>query len=377
MKKVLFTATVDSHVLLFHLPYLKYFSDLGYEVHVATNGDEEIPYCNKKHKISFERSPYKINNLKAIKKLRKIIEEEKFDIIHTHTPMGSVVTRLAAKRIRKKHNTKVIYTAHGFHFFKGASKLNWIIFYQVEKFLARYTDILITMNMEDYNIAKDKFKTDVRYVHGVGLDEDKFNHMLTNDEKIKLRKSLGLKENDFVMIYPAELSKRKNQEWLINTLYDMLNKNKDIHVLLAGKDSMNKYHETLVKSKNLDNQIHFLGFRKDIPDLISISNIAISTSKQEGLPVNIMEAMYLGLPIVATNCRGNRDLVHNNVNGYLIDQGDSSSFVNSIYDIYNKKVDTSKFSKNSKDMINEYLLKNVMKEMINIYEESITSTSKQ
>lgn len=369
MKKVLFTATVDSHVLLFHLPYLKYFSDLGYEVHVATNGDEEIPYCNKKHKISFERSPYKINNLKAIKKLRKIIEEEKFDIIHTHTPMGSVVTRLAAKRIRKKHNTKVIYTAHGFHFFKGASKLNWIIFYQVEKFLARYTDILITMNMEDYNIAKDKFKTDVRYVHGVGLDEDKFNHMLTNDEKIKLRKSLGLKENDFVMIYPAELSKRKNQEWLINTLYDMLNKNKDIHVLLAGKDSMNKYHETLVKSKNLDNQIHFLGFRKDIPDLISISNIAISTSKQEGLPVNIMEAMYLGLPIVATNCRGNRDLVENNVNGYLIDQGDSSSFVNSIYDIYNKKVDTSKFSKNSKDMINEYLLKNVMKEMINIYEE--------
>lgn len=377
MKKVLFTATVDSHILLFHLPYLKYFSDLGYEVHVATNGDEEIPYCNKKHKISFERSPYKINNLKAIKKLRKVTEEEKFDIIHTHTPMGSVVTRLAAKRIRKKHNTKVIYTAHGFHFFKGASKLNWIIFYQVEKFLARYTDTLITMNMEDYNIAKDKFKTDVRYVHGVGLDEDKFNHMLTDEEKLGLRKSLGLKENDFVIIYPAELTKRKNQEWLINTLYDMLNKNKDIHILLAGKDSMNKYHETLVKSKNLDNQIHFLGFRKDIPDLISISNIAISTSKQEGLPVNIMEAMYLGLPIVATNCRGNRDLVENNVNGYLIDQGDSASFVNSIYDIYNKKADTSKFSKNSKEKINEYLLKNVMKEMINIYEESITSTSKQ
>lgn len=123
VKKVLFTATVDSHILHFHIPYLKMFKDMGYETHVATNGDEAIPYCDKKHKISFERSPFKLNNLKAIKQLKKVVEEEKFDIIHCHTPMGSVVTRLASKHARKAYGTRVIYTAHGFHFYKGAPKL--------------------------------------------------------------------------------------------------------------------------------------------------------------------------------------------------------------------------------------------------------------
>lgn len=131
MKKVLFTATVDSHILHFHIPYLKWFKGQGYEVHVATNGNEGIPYCDVKHKISFEKTPLKINNLKAIKQLKEIIEKEKFNIIHCHTPMGSVVTRIAARRARKKYNTKVIYTAHGFHFYKGAPILNWLIFYPV------------------------------------------------------------------------------------------------------------------------------------------------------------------------------------------------------------------------------------------------------
>ena len=117
MKKVLFSATVDAHILAFHIPFLKYFKEQGYEVHVATNGTEEIPYCDKKIIIPFERSPFKINNLKAIKELRKVIQKEHYDIIHTHTPMGSVVTRLAAKKARR-NGTRVIYTAHGFHFFK-------------------------------------------------------------------------------------------------------------------------------------------------------------------------------------------------------------------------------------------------------------------
>ena len=130
MKKVLFTATVDSHILHFHIPYLKLFKENGYEVHVATNGDEKIPYCDVKHKISFERNPIKLNNLKAIKQLKKVIDKEKFDIIHCHTPMGSVVTRLAAKKARK-NGTRVIYTAHGFHFYKGSPLLNWLIFYPI------------------------------------------------------------------------------------------------------------------------------------------------------------------------------------------------------------------------------------------------------
>ena len=177
-KKVLFSATVDSHILHFHLPYLKLFKEHGYEVHVATNGTEKIPYCDVKHVVSFERSPYKVNNLKAIKQLRKIINNEKFDIIHCHTPMGSVVTRLAAKKARKKYGTRVIYTAHGFHFYKGAPKLNWMLFYPVEKYLAKYTDTLITINSEDYELAKKRFSKrckNIEYVPGVGVDKSKFS----------------------------------------------------------------------------------------------------------------------------------------------------------------------------------------------------------
>ena len=368
MKKVLFTATVDSHILAFHLPFLKWFKENGYEVHVATNGDAEIPYCDKKIKIHFERSPFKLNNIKAIFELRKVLLKEKYDIIHTHTPMGSVVTRLAAKRARK-HGTRVIYTAHGFHFFKGAPLLNWTLFYPVEKYLSKYTDTLILINKEDYNLAKKKFKKcrDIQYVPGVGIDEDKFNIKLTKKDKHELRESLGLKDTDFVMIYPAELSNRKRQIWLINTVSTLLKEDENIHLLLPGKDSLNGKCQQLVKQLKLEKQVHFLGFREDIPELLQISDLSVSSSRQEGLPVNIMEAMYVGLPIVASDCRGNRDLVKNGENGYIVSLDDSDMFVDRIKLIYKDKILKNKLKKSNKKEINNYMLKDVLNKMKKIY----------
>ena len=368
MKKVLFTATVDSHILQFHLPFLKLFKDNGYEVHVATNGNEKIPYCDVKHIVSFERSPIKLNNLKAIKQLKKIIENEKFDIIHTHTPMGSVVTRLAANNSRKKNHTRVIYTAHGFHFFKGAPLKNWLIFYPVEKWLAKYTDTLILINKEDYDLAKRKFSRrckDIQYVPGVGIDEEKFNFEMTDKEKEELRKSFRINKDDFVMIYPAELSKRKRQIWLINSIGELLKEHKDIHLLLPGKDSMNGKCQELVGKLELEEQIHFLGYRNDIPKLLKISDIAVSTASQEGLPVNIMEAMYMGLPIVATDCRGNRDLIENGTNGFLINIEDKTMFLKNIKKIYknNNFISLGK----TKNNYYSFLLKDVIVKMEKIY----------
>ena len=370
MKKVLFSATVDSHILQFHLPFLKMFKENGYEVHVATNGNEEIPYCDVKHVVSFERNPFKINNLKAIFQLKKICNEEMFDIIHTHTPMGSVVTRLAARNSRKKYGTRVIYTAHGFHFFKGAPKKNWLLFYPVEKHLSRYTDTLILINQEDYDLAKSKFKRcrDIQYVPGVGIDENKFNFEMSDIEKKKFRDSLGLKKDDFVMLYPAEISKRKRQEWLIEAISSLLKKHENMHLLLPGKDSLKGKCQELTKKLNLESQIHFLGYRKDIPELLKISNISLSTANQEGLPVNIMEAMYVGLPIVASNCRGNRDLVKNEVNGYLIDLNDNEKFSASIEKIYYMNTAQSKeFCQKSKEIISDYLLDKIINKMNKIY----------
>lgn len=368
-KKVLFTATVDSHILHFHIPFLKYFKDQGYEVHVATNGNEEIPFCDKKHLISFERSPLKFNNLKAIKQLKKVVDQEHFDVIHTHTPMGSVVTRIASIKARK-NGTRVIYTAHGFHFFKGASKKNWLIFYPVEKLLSKYTDTLITINLEDYELAKNKFKKckNIKYVPGVGIDQNKFDFELTNKEKKELKESLGLKEDDFVLIYPAEISKRKRQVWLINALKELLNKNENIHLLLPGKDSLDGVCQKLAKELKLEGQIHFLGYRKDIPKLLKISNLAVSSANQEGLPVNIMEAMYIGIPIVASDCRGNRDLVINNENGFLCDLEDSNAFVNGIEKLANDKKLYEKQANKSQEMVKDYTLEKIMKDMEKIYQ---------
>lgn len=366
MKKVLFTATVDSHILAFHIPYLKYFKENGYEVHVATNGDEEIPYCDKKHKVSFERSPFKLNNLKAIKQLKKIVNEEKYNLIHTHTPMGSVVTRLAAKKARKKFNTRVIYTAHGFHFYKGAPKKFWMMFYPVEKFLARYTDDLITINKEDYELAKRKFKTDVHYIAGVGIEPKKFDIKMTNEEKEDLRKSLGLKNDDFVMIYPAELNKNKNQIFLIECMEKLVKKYPNIHLLLAGKDSYDGYYQKIVKEKKINN-IHFLGFRKDIPNLLNIANLSVASSIREGFGMNIVEAMYMGLPVVAVKNRGLNDIMVDGVNGFVVEQEDSKNFIRSIEEIYFNKIDLSKMSLNNKKWASAYLIDRVLEEYIKIY----------
>ncbi len=366
MKKVLFTATVDSHILAFHLPYLKYFKENGYEVHVATSSDAKIPYCDKKIKISFERSPFKLNNIKAIGQLKKIINKENYRIIHTHTPMGSVVTRLASKKARK-NGTKIIYTAHGFHFFKGAPKLNWLLFYPVEKYLAKYTDDLITINHEDYELAKKKFKTKVHYIPGVGIDTKKFDFEMSDKEQIDLKKSLGLKNDDFIMIYPAELNKNKNQILLIDAMEILRLKYNNIHLILAGKDSYNGYYQKIVESKKLGDCIHFLGFRKDIPKLLKISNLSVASSLREGLPVNIIEAMYMGLPIVTTDCRGVSDLIDDNHNGFIIPNNDKNLFAKKIEQVYLKQVPISKIRKINYDTAKKYLLSNVLVDYAKVY----------
>lgn len=366
MKKVLFTATVDSHILHFHIPYLKLFKDNEYEVHVATNGNEEIPYCDVKHVVSVERSPFKINNLKAIKQLKKIIDEEKFDIIHCHTPMGSVVTRIAAMKARK-NGTRVIYTAHGFHFFKGAPMINWMIYYPIEKLLSRVTDDLILINNEDYNLAKKKLHaTRIHLVHGVGVDSNRFNFEFSEKEKQELRKSIGLQKDDFVMIYPAELTKRKNQGMLIEVMKKLIKENQSFKLLLPGMDSFNGKYQEMVKDYKLENNIKFLGYRQDIPKLLKISDLSVSSAIQEGLPVNLLEAMQVGIPIVATNCRGNRDLVKNGKNGYIIEINDVDSMAEKILEIYKEK-NRNHYSNENKRIINEYILERVLENIEDIY----------
>lgn len=365
-KKVLYTATVGSHILAFHLPYLKMLQEKGYEVHVATNGTADIPHCDVRHTVSFARSPFKLDNLRAIKQLKAIIDRENYEFIHTHTPMGGVVTRLAAMAARKK-STRVIYTAHGFHFFKGAPLQNWLLYYPVERYMARHTDTLITINKEDYARAKAQFKTSVKYIPGVGIDSKKFSVRLNDAEKSKLRKSLGLKDTDLVLLYPAELNKNKNQATLIKAMEHLVINYPDIHLLLPGKDSMDGFHSNLINEKKLASNIHLLGFRNDVPQLLQIADVSMSASHREGLPVNIMEAMYAGLPIIVSNSRGNRDLVNNGQNGYVVPADDYAKYIAKIEELYNNKSKRQSMGKASKKMVEPYLMPKIMKQMIKIY----------
>lgn len=369
-KKILFAANLESFFTKFLIPQLKYFKEQGYEVTIATKLEGlDVPYCDKKINVNFARSLNLKQNLESYKQMKAIFKDNHYDIISCHTPFGGAITRLAYKDCKVK-NTKMVYMAHGFHFYKGAPLLNWLLYYSAEKYLAKFTDDLITINLEDYNLAKKKFKTNVHYVKGVGLDISKFDFDISNKDKKEIRNSLGLKSSDFVMIYTAELLPRKRQIWLINTMRKNILENPNLHLLLPGNDSMNGKCQKLVDRLNLNNQIHFLGFRKDIPMLLKISDLAITSSKQEGLPVNVMEAICCGLPVVATACRGNRDLIKDGKNGYVVGINDKKEFCKKVIMMTKlNKLEKEKIQEENKNIIQDYCLEKVMSKLVEVYEK--------
>lgn len=323
MKKVLFVATVvKTHIMEFHIPYLKMFKEMGWETAVAARNDYEnpadcvIPYCDIYYNVPFERNPLKPGNLKAYNELKRVIDDGEYDIIHCHTPVGAMLTRLAAKQARKK-GTKVFYTAHGFHFYKGAPAINWILYYPVEKWLSRYTDVLITINKEDYERAKTFKAGKVCYVPGVGIDLKKFNAGYVNKEQ--KRKEIGVSADDFVLLSVGELIPRKNHEVVIRALsvLKQLDKLNHIEYVICGRGAYEADLRKLAEGLDVADHVHFLGYRNDISEICNCADLFVFMSHQEGLPVALMEAMACGLPAVCSNIRGNTDLIEDGVTGLL------------------------------------------------------------
>lgn len=372
MKKVLFVATITGHINSFHIPYLKWFKEQGYEVHVASKGNENIEYCDKHFEIPFERFPLKKQNIKAYKQLKNIIEENKYEIIHCHTPVGGVLTRLVARKARKKYNTKVIYTAHGFHFYKGAPLLNWIIYYPIEKICAKWTDCLITITNEDDEFAKKHLNAGkIEHVNGVGINTERLKKELTQEEKINFRKKLEIREDDTVFSYIAELNANKNQILLIKTIEELKKERPNIKLLLIGDGPLKSQYQEYIKDKNLENEVKLLGKRQDINELLSITDIYLASSKREGLPVNVMEAMYKGLPIIATDNRGHRELMEDWQNGFII-----KNQYELIDRIKNIEISNSR-EKNKEKAIRKYLLSEVIQKMKKNYEAILEDKNRE
>lgn len=367
-KKILLTATVQSHIAQFHNPLIKILKEHEYEIHVAAKDNLaeknglKLANIDKIFDIPFARSPKSKDNYNAYKELKKIINSNHYDLIHCNTPMGGVITRLAAKDERKK-GTKVIYTAHGFHFYKGASLFNWIIYYPIEKILAKYTDKLITINREDFDIANRKFNTKVYYIHGVGANSNKYNHEKIN---INIRNKLNFGENDFLVLCTGELNENKNQQTVIKAFAEI--NNKKIKLLIAGNGPLKTKLQTLCEQLNVSDRVFFLGYRTDLEDYAKISDIIISMSIREGLGQNVLEGMLCGKPIIASDNRGHNDLVKDRVGGYLVGAHDYAKLAERIYYLYSNINIRKQMGEYNQQKSQVFTDLNVRKELEKIYE---------
>ncbi|NIK76106.1 glycosyltransferase EpsD [Paenibacillus castaneae] len=365
--KILFCATVDYHFKAFHLPILEWFKQEGWEVHVAAKGDLDLPFVDKRFHLSIERSPLSLNNRKAYQQLKEIMNEQDYQIIHCHTPTAGVLTRLAARSARR-NGTKVIYTAHGFHFCKGASLLNWLIYYPIEKQLSVYTDCLITINSEDYSLAASRgFKAkQIAHVHGVGVNTMQYKPV-QKIEKWRLRQEQDYRTDDFILFYAAELNKNKNQQLLIRAIALIKEQVPQLKLLLAGQGPLLEPLRKLAAQLGVASMVHFLGQRDDIAALLPMCDVAVASSLREGLPVNMMEAMACGLPIVATNNRGHSELVSSGLNGFIIEHDQVFDFASRLLQLSVSDELRQRMGTESVDMVKKYSLAQVSRELSDIY----------
>lgn len=327
-------ATVQSHIAQFHRPVAKMLHENGYEVCVAARNNLaeknglRIDFADKVFDVPFDRSPFSFKNISAYKALKKVIDDGSYNIVHCNTPVGGVLTRLASRKARK-HGTKVFYTAHGFHFYKGAPMKNWLIWYPVEKLMSRFTDTLITIADEDYALAKAKFPTNAVHIHGVGANSEKYKK-LSADETRALRLELGYKEEEKLLLCTGELLPNKNQSTAIRAMKKLTERFPQVRLLLAGNGSAQPQLEEEVRSLGLETNVVFLGYRTDLERFASIADVIVSCSFREGMALNIIEGMMLGKPVVASSNRSHRELVVEGKTGFIVSPSDADGFAEKI-----------------------------------------------
>lgn len=367
MKKVLYVTTVSRTINAFLIPHINMLLDNGYEIHCACSIDKPVDKELQRRgvkifEVPFSRNPLGIRNIKAFIKLEELQRINDYDIVHVHTPIAAIYGRLLKLNFP---SLRIIYTAHGYHFLKGGSKLGWIIYYRIEKIMAKFTDVIININKEDYEITKEKLKPKKCYLlNGVGLDLDKYKKLSSKEIQEK-RKEFGLNDKDFVVLMIAELNKNKNHIQLINAMDILKDKYPNIKVLFIGDGTLKESLEKQIVLRNLQNNIFMLGYRLDVNKLINISDIGILLSRREGLPRNIMEFMACGRKVIATDIRGCRDLICDETIGTLVNVGDYESTAKAIekyYILNDKSFEVSK-------EIRKYDIESINSELLKIYED--------
>lgn len=369
--KVLLTATVQSHICQFHKPLVELLHEHGCEVHVAARDNLaeknglQLDFVEKVYDIPFARSPKSMDNVKAYKQLKQVIKAENYDVIHCNTPMGGIVTRLAARRCRKS-GTRVIYTAHGFHFYKGAPKRNWLIYYPIEKRFSRITDVLITITQEDYCLASEKFHCKVSHIHGVGVDESRY-YPVDKEEQLAIRKELGYTPTQRIILCIGELLPNKNQKMAIHMMREVVKLYPDAKLILAGNGPEQKNIEAEIAICGLQKNVELIGYCTYLEKYQRIADVLVACSKREGLPLNLVEAMLTGNPVVASMNRGHRELIRDGQNGYIVGIDDVEKMCAYVLELLQNDIKRDRMGNWAQTYAKEFGFINVKKELEMIY----------
>lgn len=365
--RFLYVTTISMTMMFFPEQVKKLLAE-GHSVDIATNmTDPLIPAYDsmdvKVHQIPFSRSPFSRDNLTAYRQLKKLVEQEHYDIVHCHTPNAAMVTRLACRKVRKQ-GTRVIYTAHGFHFFKGAPLKNWLMFYPVEKFCSYFTDTLITINSEDYALAQKKMHAkEVCYVPGVGIDVSRISAVEV--DRCKKRAEIGVPEDALLLLSVGETNANKNHQLVIKALAKL--GNPKVHYAVAGKGDQSECLLALAKSLGVENQYHYLGFRTDVFELDKCADIFCFMSYREGLGLAALEAMACGLPLLTSNVHGINDYSIDGKTGYKCSPNDVDALCLNLKKLVENQQTRETMGAHNKEVVRKFSLQNVLEEMGKIY----------
>ena len=364
--KILYLSTIIGTINSFFIPHIKVLQENDHIVDIAGNITSTLSTKLKSvvktiWNLPLERNPLSFNNLTALRKLIKIIKLNKYDIVHVHTPVASVIGRLGCIITK----TKCFYTAHGFHFYKGAPLLNWLIYFPIEWFLSFFTDTIICINKEDFELAKKYFHANkTEYIPGVGINIDKFANVKIDREQ--KRKELGIPNNCKLLLSVGELNNNKNHQVVLKALAEL--KNSNIHYAICGNGNLYNYLLNLAKHLNVDKQFHLLGSRSDVPEVLKCADIFIHPSLREGLPVSVMEAMASGLPCIVSNIRGNVDLIQNKVNGFIANDYLPTTYAKLIIELLEDKAKKGLSSSQIIEFSKKFGIENVVSLISKLYE---------